>query len=1334
MSKELLSPLVSVEVLPAKFGEKCLVPAQWHRHIFAREWQDMLSTLRVSKISNFIKDIPHTGFFFPYLCTSRDDPLRQAEENYPEYEVFTKYALKKKRMFVSPPTGFDAILVGDPIRGVIPAPMVSSCYFSPPPPNSPIYEDLDLEKYAFYSDTPTLTHSMEVYNPSTGFKTYYYTVDFVETRDNSGNIIAFPVLAPIATEVNATIAGVSGTYLLLHAIGTDVWEAHISKWVSWDGRQYVDAGEGGVVTRKTLLEVAYRNTQLMLQHQSTRGATFLPLVPGATGALLRRVDLGGGKYGWPDYIYDSLTQQPVLAGTGNSYSRYTLKSYVRKVGHFLPPDPSFMFVLQLATPENQLYHLYSHTSVFRIFWGGHYMLEFLPSAGGVGSARFYFFPLGYEVPLSVLDGVVPPVDKFALVGGQRATLAGLYELFHIQAFLPKPKGESYEFPWVYRVSLNEMDVWSLSRITPGASAEAFYIATLKGHICIFRYSDIERATKSGEEVRPIFAFNPLEFVRRNFGGTPLGELLIRRFSYATVPPDSDCWIYGCNVNAYFSMCDFVYRGYSISTMPTLISPDIDLIPAIMEAERQFSDGVFYYNPYVLSGTEEQWGVGKLDAERFFHIPQVPWIEPQVPKATEGEVKTPLVQKPVVPLVHFSMSPAAWDYWRAAMNIPPFFAVCYKETTGLTIQSAPVSTIVAIITSPACQVRNPYRSTTSPPLFNGVVRTRQIVIGEDEEESYTHWGGVIPSLDMGYSPAYFPNWESYLAHTQALVNTLQHNPIRLVDGEIRSFRFPMSPPVLHACDIVTSGVFSIGDKEWRNAIDLADLPAELGVGSVVSSVDINLHQLGDSSASVTINLPWSLNVSLSAAAGVLTPYDTLALSLPPLLTELLKPYNLIRIRLGYTLLTPVGEGTPSVVTTLSHIVFEGVIDNISARVSEDAAGVRTLSVTISARDIFSRMSFATTEYEPPLDGWHLAEVLEHHMIQSGISPHRLVSYKWFPLGAISSYLVGENLFIGNVDAYLFYYDYPFRVDRGLDVLADAPRYAVAEGQRRMDVVRQAARLSGVALIPTHMPIPFPALDTFLNYVRNSQGYEKFSSVIGNAMSIAMLPHVPSLPPPHPPAAGGLYCQVLPVGSYSTIPTWEFRVKAHPAEGIVISPDVIYSVPVFLPVNPIVEGIFSIGWNANAWPLPTVVRLEGQRLTGQPFYFYHYDFWTEVVDRDGYRFKGYRIAAVQGRNPNIVDPLQAWLAAWRSFLQQGYFPPISCNLTVFGIPTLSPAHLVKITPPLRIVSREGAIKGIPNIGIQYWVVDSVNYRFAAGSVPTMSVTLRPPHTFLTGLFGA
>jgi len=1326
MTRELLSPIVSVEVLPAKFGEKCLAPAQWRRHIFAREWGEMLASQRVSKISNFIKDIPNTGFFFPYICTSRDDPLREAEESYPEYEVFTKYSLKKKRMFVGLPSGYDAILVGDPIRGVIPPPMISSCYFSPPRAGSIIYEDLDVGKYSYYSYPQRFYAApLEIENPSTGYVTYYQGVDIIETRDTNGDIIALPVLAPVATEVNATIAGLPGTYLLIHAIGTDVYEIETTEVVQWDGEKYSSLGGGGRGGRRLLLDYARRNTMLAAQRG---GNNYLPLTNGAIGFRVTS----------SDFVFDAMTQQEVLPTQGNSYTRYTLRTFFREVGINLPPDPSFMFVLQLATPENQLFHLYSHTSVFRIFWGNHYMLEFIPSAGGVGSARFYFFPLGYEIPSEVLEGIEPPVDKFALVGGQRATLAGLYELFHIQSFLPKPKGEIYEFPWVYKVNLNEMDVWSLSRITPGASAEAFYVAVLKGHICLFRYSDLERATKSGEEVRPIFAFNPADYVRRNLGGTEIGQYLIHYFTQHTVPKNSSCWIYACNVNAYFAMCDFTYRGYSIATMPTLVAPSLSLYPQIIESENAFSEEVYYYNPYVLSGLEGTLGVKKLDTT-YLSVDSVPWIEPSVPKASEADIKSPALGKPVIPILHFSMSPAARQVWQTAMGVPPFIVCPYEEYHGLTLQTSPISTLSAIVTFPSCQVRNPEVEDTSlmfsagPPILSGEVKTRHGISGEGEDSGPAWWGGVIPALDMAYSPAFFASWEDYLAHVQALVSSLQSNPISIFDGEVRSFRFPMSPPVLHACDIVVSGIFSVGDTQWINAVDLANLPAELGVGSVVSSVDINIYQLGDSTASVTINLPWNLNVSLSYQGGIISPEDTLALSLPPLLTEILKPYNLIRIRLGYTLTTPLGDGVPTVDATLSHIVFEGVIDSISTRVGEGEAGLRTLTVTVNARDIFSRLSQATTEYEPPLDGWFLPEIIEHHLIQSGISPHRLISLKWFPLGAISSYLLGDNLFVGNADAYLQYYDFPFRVDVGLDVLADAPRYAVGEGQRRMDVIRQAARLAGAQLTLTHMPIPFPAITTFLDFVRASQGYEKFSSVIGAALNVAKEPYTPAAPPPHPPSAGGMYCQVLPVGSYSTIPTWEFRAQMTPAEGIVVSNDVLYSVPVILPTNPIIQGIFSLGWNANAFPLPTTIRIEGQRLTGQPFYYYHYDLWTEVMDRDGYRFKGFRIASVQSRNPNIVDPLQAWLAAWRAFLQQGYFPPIVCNLTVFGIPTLSPAHLVKITPPLRIVSREGAIAAIPQVGIQYWVVDSVQYRFAAGAVPTMSVNLRAPHTFISGLFG-
>jgi len=1273
MPKELLSPLVSVDVLPAKDGERVLVPSQWRRHIFAEEWSDMLSMRRVSSVGGITGGFAST-LALTYLCSSADDPARLNEENFPDYP-YKRFSTVRTKFTVQLPDGYDAILVDAPIRGVMPAPVVTNVRIAAPTAAHD-YEDLTPEKYA-HEEFILKNGGIVGLHPTTGLLSLYSSISVIEVPNPDGTKRVYPILQETGRVVELSILGFRGSYLLATPIGVDIYELCTTN---------------GAVARDRLLADAQHNTQLML---SSQGRFFLPTHPGA-------------KYYTVDqncYVYNALAMRPISEGGGGpnvvpDYRLYTTASLYLETPPSLAPDFSFMFVLQLSTPESQLYHLYSHTSVVRIFFGGHYMLDFVPGgSAGVSSAYFYFFPYGYYVDSDVISGARPVANEFALVGGQAASLSYNYGIFHLGAYPPRPVGERFYSPFVFVKPISEMELWNLSRVSPGATAEAFLVTCLKGHLCIFRYSDLMAATR-GDTVRPIFAFNPLEYVRRHFGAD---ATLLQHFSSCVIPSHTSVGMVICNANAYISFADFFWRGYSIATLPTVIAPPIDDYPNIVARTEEREHKVYYYYPTQLVGVAGNPPMKLRDSPMVMGGAST--APPDITPVSGASVARRLVSPFVYPLVYAYESRAAAELRAAQKGTPSIIAEVYEES-GVSV-GAHASTLSVVCSFPSEAIA-PYFNYTPGVLQN---RTRTAQNG---------FCGTIPSLDWGIAPHYFPNWESWESAYRNKIY-LQTEPTVLYEARMPSLRFPLSPPTLHACDLVTVGLFTYGDHNWETATDLAAHLAEAQIGGVVSAVSVTLRGLGESSASITLQIPWQYNILYNLAP---SDSDALILSLPPLLAYLLKPYNLVRIRMGYTLW---GEG--GVVASVSPVVFEGIIDSISARVTEQQAGARTLNVTINCTDIFARLAQSTVEYEPPLDGWFFPDVLEHHLINAGIAPNRISSLLWIPLGALSSFMLGESLFVGNHDAYYAYMDYPFRVDIGFNVLADAPRYQVTPGSRRLDVVRQAARLCGIALYPTPYPIDTSQLTTFLDFVLSSQTYERFMPTLAGLVARMKEPYVPSL------IGGtvGMYVQALPVGSYALRPTWNFYINTTTMpDAALYPPESIFVAKVLLPDSPFVHGVFSLSLDAAAYQLPTLIRVEGRRLSGQPFYYIHHDYWSELVDVDGYRFKGFRIASTTQRNQNIVEPIQALLAAWRAFLSTGYFPPIRCTMSVFGIPNFAPNHLIKVTPPLRIIGHETLIP-FSQYGLQYWVVESVSYSFQAGNLPMAQLTLRPPHAFLVGLIG-
>lgn len=1263
---ELLSPLVSVEVLGAGEGERVLVPTFWERTIFHRDFDDMKRLRRVSVSGGFVGAIEFNSLSLVHIASSKDAPAEE-QTVFKEGSLAGQYMQDYSSLFVLQPAGYDGVLVDEPIRGVIPAPLISQVRFSPPLA-SWMYEDLFPNKYKYEFACPP--HYL-VQGTDFGAKVYAGNVEIVEYRDAAGALYAIPVLGNLGREIDITIAGLSGNYFLGAPIGVDVVR------ISSAGR-FIERGQ--------LLHAAIHNTRLGNVALGDHPATIkFPILP-----IDYRYDVATGE--WKDQAF-----------VGGSYCEPTLKSFIAQSPPIPIPDYGFAFVIQLNTPLDQRYHLYSLSAGARVFFGNHYILEFVPSAGGVGKARFYFFPLGYYVDQSGWMGAAPLIDPKVLSLGLSASVAGAIQEFSIRYLQPKPYATEPQHlvaPFVYVMEISEMDVWSLTKITPGATAEAFMVLPLKGHVCLFRLSDIFRAVSDGTPVKPILAFNPIEYIHRNFGNTPLGVTLMQYFTEGVIPKDSTVGVFLYNCTAYVSFCDLSWRGLTVQTKPFILAPDVQKAVELSAAPNSL-----IYLPFLLKGSSplpKFYTAGAYSQLGF----QFKYTEP--PNLTPITVTPPSVtlKQPsnylLFPLVFSCHREVTHEDFEPLAAGAPIAEVCLEGLHGVVTSSSPVTPASVRITIPSSKCYIVQCNTRLAEKDNNIGRV----------------GGLVPATDLGISPSYFPDAESFY---QSFKSLFAAQPSILYEVKMASGRYVPAPPLVLTADLVRAGVFNLGDYMWRNATDLSTLETELGAtASIVKSVTVNLvSEPASSSAQVLLEIPYNIEP-------VYSPDGNLVINLPPMLRSLIRPYNLIRIKLGYTL-----AGEKEFISTLSPLIFEGVITGVNAVVGENELGARTLKVTVNASDMFYRANFATVDHDPPVDGWFLPEIIEYQMFNSGIFPDRLISNMWFPLGATASYLVGDTLFVGGALSYVLYSDYPFYYDIGLKTLADMPRYQVSSGSRRIDVIKQALRVAGAELTFTPYPISPAQINTFLDFVLNSLTYERFSATVKDAVSHAKLPY-PSIPL----GREALRAQVLPVGSYACRPTWVFQVHQigiPSLDQIPVAPAML-NLPVILPTQPYIHGIFSLQWENIAWALPSLVNIEGERVLGQPFYFSLYDFYNEIANPNSIAFKGFRVSVHGQRNVNIVEPLQAFLAAMREYLKVGYFPPLKATLTLFGMPILGVKHIVAITPALRFLGIEDFVVTDPSGGATFWLVNTINYEWSADApFPRMTVSLTAPHKFLAGIFG-
>lgn len=1240
-----MTGIVNVSVLPRSEGDICLFPPESFREVFSRDIY-----MGGGKV---VEDLISLGRWAGGTLVV--SPLA----------AYTRLASSSNTYTGDQPAGWHALYIEDPIRGVIPTPIITTLRWKKFPsslPNgdpNPYYEDLDPVKVDDV-DRFKLIGGMERKDPDTHLETYYGLVGINEERGKDGKTYCIPVLLPTGFTYEGSWMGLNGNYFQFFAVPSEVYE------VTSNGQKY---------PYRALYDMALMNTAAL--HQGFEPPYKLEVTES-------------------DYIYEV----PVGDEKIKSYYQVTIPSMMAISPTIDFPDYTFGFVLGLASPVNQLFALYANISCFRLFWGNHYMLEFIPSPGGE-ITYFYFFPFGYTFNNVVMEGTSYytrlPVDVDALALASVANNLELQRDFRFSYYNPIPNPDyPHTSPYVYIARVEGMSgVWSNVRFTAGESMEGFLIAHIKGHVCIFKWSDIVKGREENATVRPIFTFNPYEYVKRNFGDVER-EFLMGYFSQWTCPPYSHVGFVAYNITGRITFFDLCYLPLTVVTRPFLFSPRWDMMEQLVEHihARTTRDilglippSVAYYLlslPVSLTGSIEDLQETMKNIQSLLPIYRY--------LSATGKVISPLEPSRLgiyygIPYVIPSNVGDGTVEGKPYLLPPSENTNKEGENEGEEGEKEEVvssyDTFYYLSRDPGSGVYFPLTGGEGSEVYDaicGIFWTYPFPLMKVNKRQNSPVFNP-PPIEVGLSPTLFSSPEEYYRYVEELIRSLNGEPLVTWDVSVYGRRFLPRPPVLLGLEVGRMGVLLCADH--RKSLSLSTYANEIGWGSIIQSVSINLTgKLGENTATVILSIPWIYSD---------VPYPV---ELPPLLREILVPYNHIFIELGYLL----DDGTYSLWGT-----FEGVIRQVSANVSEQEMGLRRLIVTVECNDIGLKIRQATVTEATIIDGWRVDDVLVYTTFSSGLNPLRHVfSLKGFPLGYMTSLLASQDASLPpEKESVLFYRDYTF-VN-----LIDYPRYVLRRGVSRGEVIETSASLSGFDVLCLPQPLDFGNISDFLSrlILPRIGGWE----LVGDAYELGFVP-----------TGRGMVIQTVPTGFYELIPSWEFFIQKIVTEGELPSNilEGLLSVPVFLPSQPYVRGIMSIRWDYGQWLLPTYVTVTGRRLTGQPFTVVFHDVFNEILQPNSPLFRGFRIGDIS-EVPAAFTGLQAVLHALKRYLQTGYVPPLRASMRIVGLPFIMPRQKIALDTPI--------------FGVSEWVVGSVTLNWRAGQLPETQLDLIVPHPFAIGIVG-
>lgn len=993
-----------------------------------------------------------------------------------------------------------------------------------------------------------------------------------------------------------------------------------------------------------------------------------------------------------------------------------------------PIEYTFGFGLFPDAPINLDAAALSATSIIRIFWGGYYMLEFLPQQPPV----FYFFPEGYSVPTSPLISTETFSFKNEDFKNDKLYGGAHRKRFMLKNLRPIVNGE-IEAPFVYMRLLPDMNIaWGTKQIQPAATYDFYIIMHLRDHVCIFRYRDILRGISEGGRVDPIFTFNPIEYLYYHFGEKYARWWFRSNRNSITaegVPPRM--WWF--NASGFVVIPYLQFPETAIATKPTVVIPSLQ--SSIRRIEEVMNVGQESGRP-ILLGKVTCGGIDSpFGSTRDLIIKRTPPIVFTNVGSESKVIKEDgfgrLIREDTDVSTGEGLSLTASEVAKTGASAP----LVGSNDKTLEYNIAKVRPFL---------VPSPYYLTSvelrrlGEPIKNFLLGrgTASNIVGGSQDDidflivimrtanEHKHYGEIsgrvpYPEIARLYpsvpSPDGFPYVDYSAYRDKPAVEVLSPSPV------------VPRPPVLIGADIYVTPVF-LDPLEPPNEIT-AVFPAPRAsiFDTSVESVAVTLSEgIGNSSAVVKllvdetafhqfqpaevigdlgsgrlegsfIGFPSTGEFSPIAAGGVLPrPH--------PLL------YRRIVIELGYV--------TTSDGYTDAHLypVFDGIITSVSATINRSVGSGRQMEVTIRAVDIFSRLKMiSTVGLEPIMDNWTPASAAYWATAAAGLSPLRVGGISGFPLGARLAWWVGSEQIIR--EQILGSYGFPI-----LNI-PEQPRARLTPGSSLADNLERLGAEGGCEFVvsPTFhlffehltgrsvLPLMWKGLlkkseiDFFLSpSTRFIDGGQQIFDMFRRASGWRSV------------------LQVVPAGYYSPIPTWVFVVGPYDySTSLPNLPNPYFLSPhgelgyIVVPDFPYMRGLVEINTESSIWSYPTSVVVEGNTIWNLPLYYIWSDRNREGVVNaplyTGFRMPKYVVSA------NITTPQQAKAVAIKNFFGGKIFPPINARLVLSGgIPFLYPRMSVALYSSDRQMWTQ-------------WVVRSVTYQWEAGATPRTVVDVSLPHPF-------
>jgi len=989
-------------------------------------------------------------------------------------------------------------------------------------------------------------------------------------------------------------------------------------------------------------------------------------------------------------------------------------------------DFTFGFqILPIAPIFQQVVALKRIMSVIRVFWGGYYMIEILPER-----TTFYFFKDGYTVPS---DPTIPtriflpsenPIYKLASKYG------GIYSLFFALKYLrPVVNGDPFP-PNVFIQPIDNMSFpWGSTGIQPAGRYDLYIIMHIRGHVCIFSYSNFLNAITTGEKVEPLFVFNPLEYIYRNFG-----EEEARRWwqqnGYAIARADAPPKMWFFNVAADVFIPYFEYLDTAISTKPSFIIPQNVPLPTFQNYTH------FHYTKVAPSGIFMKGTVNPPT----LNVPEIPMVLS--------------LSEPVSPYLNFPL-PSAIVYGDEVN--PVYFSIDDPSGVVLTkgvyrayAPSSPDPNFVGMrlyaIPSPhpdypflvehvviSDDVKKYIVGEVSGTTPQGMLRKEDLLMTSvvfrtsvrDALTEQTYWGEI-----SGFKPtpreraAGAPLSPTIDGEAGPFIDYLDlSNPKQIV---LKPSPILPRPPVFVGADIFRMPIVAESLLSPPSITFISPPPRGSPVDTGVEEITVTLvDNMGGNTASVRVVVDESLYGQIIGVQ----PVETITEGFPPYLSFPQLPgipppskllYRRMVIECGYVMELPNG-----VIEGVLYPVFDGIVSGVSVTGARETSSGRQIELTIKGSDIYTRLRWVpATGKDPILDNWTPGAFAMWALAAAGLSPLRAKGITGLPLGAPLTWWLGNEQVIGR--NLLGGYGFP------IQNIPESPRAEIGTGSSLGDALERYAGMSGCEIISIPSPsiiLPIIIYRDYLNFIWRqylmSNEYTQFATSVEEYISETVFQEIGGrgnywLGVPWRSTLG-----IIPAGYYSPIPSWTLFIG--PGDyttgslATVRQGEILYQVVV--PEAPFSQGVIEFQLDESIWNLPTQVTVEGQDIFGIPFYYLWADINREVNPFAWY-YGGFRIPRYI-LNPQLMTVKQAKLAALRAYFSGRLFPPktVRVGLSV-GLPFLYPRQTVVLVTSDRLV-------GSPFAGRQLWVIRSVTHTWSAGDTPKTVLDLVVPHWFPIGI---